>query len=177
MIKINLLPKKAQREAFKYDLFFFCFVLAVCVAMAGVIFVKNMVDIRTLKDNVATTKQSIAAMAPIYNEYLSIDKQKKELGQRLQVIDNIKEGRALAARILFDIPSITKENVWLKRFKKDEGVFELEGRSLENESVSDFVEALSKITYFKNVELRNVEDVTEDGIVVKKFLVQGSVGQ
>ena len=177
MIKINLLPKKVRREAFKYDLFFFCFVLAVCVAVAGVIFVKNMVDIRTLKGSIATTKQSIAAMAPIYNEYLSIEKQKKELGQRLQVIDKIKEGRALAARILYDIPSITKENVWLKRFKKDEGTFELEGRSLENESVSDFVEALSKIPYFKNVELRSVEDVTEDGIVVKKFLVQGSVGQ
>ena len=177
MIKINLLPKKAQREAFKYDLFFFCFVLAVCVAVAGVIFVKNTLDIRTLKGNIATTKQSIAALEPIYNEYLSIEKQKKELSQRLQVIDKIKEGRALAARILYDIPAITKENVWLKRFKKDEGVFELEGRSLENESVSDFVEALSKITYFKNVELRSVEDVTEEGIVVKKFLVQGSVGQ
>jgi type IV pilus assembly protein PilN len=177
MIKINLLPKKAQREAFKYDLFFFCFVLAVCIAVAGVIFVKNTLDIRTLKRNIATTKQSIAALEPIYKEYLSIEKQKKELSQRLQVIDKIKEGRALAARILYDIPAITKENVWLKRFKKADDTFELEGRSLENESVSDFVEALAKITYFKNVELRSVEDVTEEGIVVKKFLVQGSVGQ
>jgi len=177
MIKINLLPKKVRREAFKYDLFVFCLGLAVCVVLAGGIFVKNKFDIRALKGSIATATQSIVAMTPIYKEYLSIEKQKKELSQRLQVIDNIKEGRALAARILYDIPTITKENVWLKRFKKDEGVFELEGRSLENESVSDFVEALSKITYFKNVELRNVEDVTEDGIVVKKFLVQGSVGQ
>ena len=88
----------------------------------------------------------------------------------------MKAGRALAARILYDLPSIMRDNVWLKRFKKDGGLFELEGRSLENESIAEFVERLSKTPYYRNVELKNIEDVTEEGVVVKKFIVQGGVG-
>jgi type IV pilus assembly protein PilN len=114
-------------------------------------------------------------MEKFYKEYLSLEKQKKEMSTRIAVIGKIKEGRALAARIVYDLPSLAKERVWLKRFKKDEDRFDLEGRALENESVADFVEKLSKIPYAKNVELKSVEDVTEEGVLVKKFLVTGNL--
>ena len=176
MIHINLLPQKVRKEVFKSDLILFALLLVIAVVLSAAIYMANATTIAHLKNDVARTKASISSMEKFYKEYLALEKQKKELTARISLIEKIKEGRALAARILFDLPTLVKESVWLKRFKKDEERFDLEGRALENESIADFVERLSKIPYAKEVELKSVEDVTEEGIVVKKFLVQGSLG-
>jgi type IV pilus assembly protein PilN len=176
MIHINLLPQKVRKEAFKSDLILFALLLVIAFVLSAGIYVSNATAIAHLKNDVARTKASISSMERFYKEYLALEKQKKELTARISLIEKIKEGRALAARILFDLPTLVKESVWLKRFKKDEERFDLEGRALENESIADFVERLSKIPYAKDVELKSVEDVTEEGMVIKKFLVQGSLG-
>ena len=175
MIRINLLPKKVRKEALKSDLILFVLLLVIAFVTSAGIYLSNATQIVHLKTDVARTKQSIASMEKFYKEYLALEKQKKEMSARISLIEKIREGRGLAARILYDLPSLVKESVWLKRFKKDEDRFDLEGRALENESVSDFVEKLSKIPYAKDVELRSVEDVTEEGVLVKKFLVQGNL--
>ena len=77
--------------------------------------------------------------------------------------------------MLSDLSSIVKDNLWLKRVRKDDKKLEIEGRSTDNESVCDFVERLSKLPYLKDLELRSIEDVGEGGITVKKFLLDGSV--
>ena len=175
MIRINLLPKKVRKEALKSDLTLFLLLLVAAFVLSASIYLKNVAQIAHLKTDIARTKQSIASMETFYKEYLALDKQKKELSARISLIERIREGRGLAARILYDLPSLVKETVWLKRFKKDENRFDIEGRALENESVSDFVERLSQIPYAKDVELKSVEDVTEDGLLVKKFFVQGNL--
>jgi len=175
MIRINLLPRKAHKEALKSDLLLFLVLLALAFVVGAGLYFNNLRDIAQLKDELSKTKQSIASMETFYKEYLALEKQKKDMATRITVIEKIREGRAMSARIAYDLPSLVKESVWLKRFKKDEDRFDLEGRALENESVADFVEKLSKIPYAKNVELKSVEDVTEEGVLVKKFLVTGNL--
>ena len=68
-----------------------------------------------------------------------------------------------------------KESLWLKTFKKTENKFELEGRSVENEAISSFVESLSKVPYLNGVELKSVEDSAEGGLILKKFIIQGNI--
>ena len=106
---------------------------------------------------------------------MALERDKKEVTKRIGVINRIKEGRALVPRIFYDLSSIMKENVWLKKVVKDEGRIELEGRSLDNESICEFVERLSKLPYFTNIELKSVEDVNEANVTVKKFIVSGGV--
>jgi len=81
----------------------------------------------------------------------------------------------LAARTLYDLTSLVQEKVWLKSLKKTENRFELEGRSVENDAISGFVESLTKVPYLSGVELKSVEDSAEEGIVLKKFIIQGNI--
>ena len=104
-----------------------------------------------------------------------IQEAKKEIERRIQTLNQLKSGRALAARSLYDISSIIKEGVWIKSFKKTDNKFEIEGRSFVNESISDFIESLSKMPYIKNVELKNVQDVNEEGLTIKKFIITGNM--
>lgn len=175
MIKINLLPKKPIRAAFKYELHVFVLIIILNLLVLGLIYSINARQISNLKGNIERAKKEIASLDPIYKEYLSMEQEKKEIQRRIQAIDTIKKGRALAARTLYDLTSIVKESLWLKTFKKTENRFELEGRSVENEAISSFVESLSKVPYLSGVELKSVEDAAEEGLVLKKFIIQGNI--
>ena len=106
-----------------------------------------------------------------------MEQQKKEIERRMKAIDTIKEGRALSARILFDLTNIVKDNVWFRNFNKADDKFQIEGVSLENESIADLMEKLSKIPYMRNIELLNIED---DSFYVKDETdkpTKGTVGK
>jgi len=175
MIKINLLPKKPIRSAFKYDIHVFFLIIILNLLAIALIYSINARAISNLKSNIDKAKKEIASLDPIYKEYLAMEQEKKEIQRRIQAINTIKQGRALAARTLYDLTSNVKESLWLKSFKKTENKFELEGRSVENESISSFVESLSKVPYLSGVELKSVEDATEEGLVLKKFIIQGNI--
>lgn len=175
MIKINLLPQKPKKDALKLDLYLFLIVLFVTLLVFGGIYLKNAKDISTYKGMVQQVKQEISSLEGIYKEYLAMEKEKKEIKRRIAAIDQIKTGRGLAARILYDLSNLTKENVWITNFRKNENMFQLEGRSLENESISELIENLSKIPYIKDIELKNVQEVPEGMLRVKSFLITGKI--
>ena len=175
MIKINLLPKKPIRTAFKYEIHVLLLIVTLNLLTIGLIYSINARAISNLKTTIEQAKKEIASLDPIYREYLAMEQEKKEIQRRIQAIDTIKQGRALAARTLYDLTSIVKESLWLKSFKKNENRFELEGRSVENEAISSFVESLSKVPYLSGVELKSVEDAAEEGLILKKFIIQGNI--
>jgi len=175
MIKINLLPKKPIRAAFKYEIHVFFLIIILNLLAIALIYSINARSISNLKSDIERAKKEIARLDHIHREYLAMEQEKKEIQRRIQAINTIKEGRALAARTLYDLTSIVKESLWLKSFKKTENKFELEGRSVENEAISSLMESLSKVPYFSGIELNSVDDATEQGLVLKKFIIQGNI--
>ncbi len=175
-IKINLIPGKVRRRKERgFELHVLIGGLIFCVLLIGGVYVKNTRDVSRLRSQTVVLKQQEAALHAVYMEYQSLERDKKEINARLGVIEKIKEGRAVAPRILYDLSTLTKENVWLKRVSKDETKFFLEGRSIDNESICEFVESLSKLPYMTNVELKSVEDAAEGDATVKKFIVEAGV--
>jgi type IV pilus assembly protein PilN len=175
MIKINLLPQKTRKPLRRFQLYGVLLVFVLNLSILLGIYYSNVRGISQYQSAIGNAKKEIASLDKIYREYLQIQKEKKEIERRIKVIEGLKAGRALSARALYDLSSVIKERVWVKTFKKNNDAFEIEGRSMENESISDFVETISAIPYLRNVELKKVEDLTEDGMVIKKFLVQGTM--
>jgi type IV pilus assembly protein PilN len=176
MIRINLIPTTIRKKKeVDFELYLLAGTLVFTFLLMGAVYTKTARDITKLRTQTANVRMQVAAIQPALREYAALEKEKKEISKRIGVINKIKEGRALAPRILYDLSSIMKENVWLKKVVKDEARFELEGRSLDNESICEFVEGLSRLPYFSNVELKSVEDVSEADVTVKKFTVEGGV--
>lgn len=176
MIKINLLPtKKRERRGISLDPYVLLATLVISFALVGGFFFKNTRDIEQARNEIQSLRESAIALEPIKKEFLALQKDRQETSKKLAVIDRMKEGRTVPPRMLYDLSSLVRDNLWLKRLKKDDKKLEIEGRSVDNESVCDFVERLTKLPYLKDMELRSVEDVAEGGITVKKFVVDGSV--
>jgi len=176
MIKVNLLPyKKARTSTLKINIVTFVLMLIIGNILFWSIYLYNARDIGDYERNIRSARQELAKLQPFYQEYQRIQAAKKEIERRIKVVNELKAGRALAARSLYDLSTKMKEGVWLKSFKRKDDKFEMEGRSLVNESISDFMETLSSLPYMKNVELKSIQDVTEEGLVIKKFIVQGNM--
>ncbi|HRV23266.1 MAG TPA: hypothetical protein P5240_09680, partial [Syntrophorhabdaceae bacterium] len=111
MIKINLIPSQTEKTVFKEDLYLFIFITFLCFIAVGGFYYKNHLDITEQKKLIQNTKNEIASLQKIYKEFLAMEQQKKEIERRMKAIDTIKEGRALSARILFDLTNIVKDNV------------------------------------------------------------------
>jgi Tfp pilus assembly protein PilN len=176
MIKINLLPQEPHKNVFRFDFFLFLFITALTIAILGAVFFNNEQEIGRERDTIANMKKEIANLDRFYQEYMAVEKEKKEIQRRIQAIEALKKGRALAARTLYDLTDVVKDSLWLRNFRKNDNAFEFEGRALEAESISRLMESLSKIPYIKNVELKTVENVTDEGVEVKKFIIQGNIG-
>lgn len=175
MIRINLLPSPERKPKVVYDLYIFlALFLGVAIIISGILYLTQK-RIWALEKQISEKKSQIQSLEPIQREYLAMEREKKEIEQRLKVVDTIKKGRALPARILYDLSSIVKDTVWLKALKKAEGKLTIEACAMENESIADFVEQLIKLPYVRNVELVKVEEIIEEGLPVKKFLIVGEV--
>ena len=177
MIKINLLPVKRKRASTLTKDIRDLVILLVLVFIGFLLYYFMMLrpEITEHKLRVDSTKKEIASLQSIKKEYNEIEAAKKEIEKRIQTVNQLKSGRALAARSLNDISLIIKEGVWIKSIKKTENKFEIVGRSFVTESISDFIESLSKMPYIKDVELKNVEDVNEEGLTIKKFIITGNM--
>ncbi|MBP1748245.1 MAG: hypothetical protein H6Q52_784 [Deltaproteobacteria bacterium] len=176
MIKINLLPyKKTKTNALKANIVTFVLMLIIGNIFFWAIFLYNQREIHESERNIQSAKAEIASLQPIYQEYQRMQQAKKEIERRIKVVNQLRASRALVARSLYDLSITMKEGVWLKTFKKKGDKFEIEGRSLVNESISEFMENIARLPYMKNVDLKSIQDVTEEGLVVKKFIVQGNM--
>ncbi|WP_028893290.1 PilN domain-containing protein [Syntrophorhabdus aromaticivorans] len=175
MIKVNLLPKKPVRAAFRYDIYLFFLIVVLNFLIIASFYFFNHREASNYEAKIGAAKKEIASLNPIYQQYLSMEREKKEIQRKIQAIDGLKEGRALAARTLYDLSSQVKESLWLTSFKKTDNRFEMEGRSVENEAISSLMESLSKVPYMRAIELKSVQETTEQGIVLKKFVIQGNI--
>lgn len=176
MIKINLLPyKKKKASALRVNVVAFVLFLITGNIIFWGLFLLNEREIASYEREITSAKAEIATLQPIYQEYQRMQQAKKEIERRIKVVNQLKAGRALVARSLYDLSTTMKDGVWLKTYKKKGDKFEIEGRSMVNESISEFMETITRLPYMKNVELKSIQDVTEEGLVVKKFIVQGNM--
>ena len=176
MIKINLLPFKRKRAtSIGKDIRDLAILLVLGCIGFGIYYIGLNNKIDDCKSSIRDGEKKIEALKPFQTEYLQIQNAKKEIQKRLQTLKKLQTGRALAARSFYDLASSIKEGVWLKSIKKNSDKFEMEGRSFVNESISDFIEMLSKLPYIRSVELKSIQDVNEEGLTIKKFIITGNM--
>jgi type IV pilus assembly protein PilN len=174
MIKINLLPKAVLRKFPKrFGLYIFLLVLCLNMTLLAYLYTTNASDIGAYERAIESTQKEIGRLGHLRAEHKALNEAKQEIERRLLVINQLKQGRALSARVLFDLSSVIKETVWVKSIRRTEDQFEIDGRSVENDSISDLLDTLAKLPYVKSAELKRVEDIVEEGVTVKKFVIQG----
>src|SRR4051812_10217593 len=118
MIRINLLPVRQvkKREMGRQVLVLF----AAVVLLAAVVNYLWLDSLQKEKqrglDSIAETNKRIAELEKVIGEVNNINARKKELEDKLKVLDQLRKGRAGPVKFLDALSTATPQKVWVREF-------------------------------------------------------------
>jgi type IV pilus assembly protein PilN len=176
MIHINLLPVKAHRkkEAGKQQLYLF-----------GVLFMAGILgnyQWNNSRDNVyqerktklESTKREIEKLNQIIGEVKNITAEKKDLQEKLAILDKLKAAKTGPVKMLDELAQITPKKLWLTKIEEKSGSMQFDGVAASIDEVSEFMGALKKSAFFTNVELKKTTLKRTERLKLVDFQVNAS---
>lgn len=155
MIEINLLPhREAKRVADLRDSIGLL-VLGLVVVAGGIVFMNGQVQDNLANARIAVQQleSDIARYKPQEALVADFRRKKSDLEDKLEVIRGLDRARSGPVRMFDELASQTPERLWLTALSTEAGRIRLEGSSLDNGVVADFLRALNGSRYFANVDL------------------------
>ena len=178
MIEINLLPHREAKRVADLRESVSLLVLGI-VVLAGVGYVVDGRVDEDLSSSRAIAQQlqhSIARYKPQQAQVLAFKKKKSELQDKLDVIEGLDRARSGPVRIMDELAIRTPDRLWLTRLKTEDGRIELEGNSLDNGIVADFLRGLNGSDFFSNVDLvKTDEGKAVDGVQLVTFEISAEL--
>lgn len=164
MMEINLLPHREARRAADLRETVAVLLLGLVIVGGGIFFTDKSVknDLANAKLNVTQLEADIERYKPQQKLVKHFKKQKKQLQNKLNIIDSLEQARNGPVRILDELSNSVPDRLWLTAIKTKGKGIKLEGQSLDTGVVADFLRSLNASPFFVNVDL----DKTSRGKVV-----------
>ena len=185
MIRINLLSverpvaKAGRKFTFRVgekagQIAAFIVVIACGAYIAWDYFALRREDERLRQDLVAARAEK-ARLAPILEEVERFDARKKELQQRVALIEELRLNQPGAVHLLDQISRSMPDRLWLATMKQTGDDVQLDGRTSSLTALADFVANLEGSGYFaRPVEILSSEEEKADDNDLIKFSVKAT---
>lgn len=171
MIRINLLPVRVSRrqEAVRNELVLAGLVLAAVVVFLGGLQIVLMAQSSSLTTENAELDQQLKKKEAIRLEVEEMEKVRKDLEQKLAVIQQLNANRIGPVLLLSDLSDATPEKLQLTSLVEKGGVVKLTGLAVTHEVISQFMINIEKSKRFTDVGLSGVEQIENGGVKLKEF--------
>jgi len=155
MIRINLLPVKETERALgrRQQLSLVALGLVTTLLIMVIPYLIQGRKLSTLDARIETLTKEIQAMNLQVREVRDIDRLKKEVQTKLQIIQDLNRKRVGPARVLDDLSLAAPENLWLIDFNEVGSNATFTGLALDNETIAKFMRQLQASPYFHAVDL------------------------
>jgi type IV pilus assembly protein PilN len=155
MIEINLLPHREARRAADLKESVLLLVLGLLFIAGGVIFLNGQVadGLASSRATVLQLESDIARYKPQEAQVASFKNKKSSLEDKLEVIDGLDRARSGPVRMFDELAVQIPDRLWLTDLSTSSGQIRVEGLSLDNGVVADFLKGLNASDYFSNVDL------------------------
>ncbi|HVE85704.1 MAG TPA: PilN domain-containing protein [Myxococcales bacterium] len=159
MIRINLLPVRAvkKREMGRQVLVLGAGVLAITLVLNTVWYLGRNSTYSQNQERITATRARIAELEKVIGEVNNINKRKREVEEKLKVLDELRKGRSGPVRMLDALSTATPKKVWLKDFDEKANAVKLEGTAVSHDDVAEFMRALQNVVWTPKGMARLVE--------------------
>lgn len=179
MLRINLLPirqlkkrAKARNQVIGFAMIF----LAVLVAL-GFVGLIQVNRVETVQAAIAELQQEQNRLAPIIREVDELERQKKELQNKIDVIKKLRKESSLTVHVLDEVANIVdNDRVWLESLTQQGSSLQLKGVALDNQTVAQLMEELKKSDYITGVSLTSSTLKKVSDRPFKTFAISCTVG-
>jgi type IV pilus assembly protein PilN len=172
MLEVNLLPhREAKRIADLRE--------SVIVLLLGsllVMMIALMMDSRVsgqlerAEIRISQLESNILEFKPQQDQVAEFRAQKSDLEEKLGVIRKLDLARKGPVRVFDELAARTPDRLWLTQIVALDGRLFLEGNSLDNDVIADFLKSLGASEYLGNVDLiRTDGDTAVKGVRLVEF--------
>jgi len=173
MIKINLLLTRKEKKRVGIKKEFIVLIVSVVLLFVSFIIIQSQLD--KVKEEklaqISKTKKEIDDQKNQIKEINQAKESQKNFQDRLNVINSLRKGKSISARLLDEISIAKPEKIQLESLKKDGTKIGIEGVALDDETVANLMTNLRKSKVFKNVDLIVSEQIEQNKIRLKKFVL------
>lgn len=120
---------------------------------------------------ISETKKEIARYKSLAVEVTKAKEAQKVLQDKLNIINSLRKGKETPVRVLDEISVDKPEKLQLELMKKEGLKLAIEGIALDDETIVQFMTNLKKSKLFKNVDLIVSEQIEQNKIKLKKFIL------
>jgi type IV pilus assembly protein PilN len=120
---------------------------------------------------ISKTKREIDDQKAQIKDINQAKEAQKHFQERLNVINSLRKGKSISARLLDEISMAKPEKLHLESLKKEGKKLGIEGVALDDETVANLMTNLRKSKVFKSIELIVSEQTEQNKIRLKKFVL------
>ena len=106
------------------------------------------------QEEVAQAQRDVDALQAVIKEVEDYKRKKKNLGDKIAVINELKSNQRGPVRVMDYISRALPELLWLDRLKMNASTIEIEGRAFNPNAVANFMDNLDKVPEFKEPVLK-----------------------
>ncbi len=178
MIRINLLPRDEIHAESRLSLpnvgnFAPLVMVLVASVSIGAVYVHQSNQIKALNEIIVEEEAETRRLAPEIAKIKRLNKQRKDLNDRLDVITRLDSARYFRVHLMDELNRAMPDHMWLTRFENIGGdKYAVEGVTFSNFLVSDFLQNVTNSPYFSSVDLLVAEKGEIKDVKVVKFKAQ-----
>lgn len=173
MIKINLLLTRKEKKRAGIRKEFIVLVVSVALLFVSFIIIQSQLDKgkEEILAQISKTKKEIDDQKTQIKEINQAKESQKNFQDRLNAINSLRKGKSISARLLDEISIAKPEKIQLESLKKEGTKLGIEGVALDDETVANLMTNLRKSKVFKNVDLIVSEQIEQNKIRLKRFVL------
>lgn len=190
MVKINLLPKeeKAKRKvgipkpSIKMPTgvgnYLGIGLIIVIIIILALVHIRQRGAIKQLNVNIEETRQELRKLDEVVKLVKELDRKRKDLDARIEIIRGLNRGRFEKARFLYNLSSLIPDYCWIQDLEIKGNKISVKGITFSNQVIAEFMRKLQGEKTIQNVELINIaEEKVKEHSVMKFDLESNLISQ
>ena len=173
MIKINLLPVKEDKLIAEAKGFLAICVISIVVVIVLVVSNSSLLTKREeeSRERIAEADAEIAKLKSIMGEIQNLKDKKAKLQEKMDMIIKLQEQNIGPVRVLDELSlKIPSNKIWTDKLTIKGNKLDLDGKTLENQEVANFMKQLENSLFFSNINLKKVtKDKVVQGVTVLSY--------
>jgi type IV pilus assembly protein PilN len=178
MVKINLLPVRQvkKRELGRQVLVLMAAVLLLTLVLNFLWYNNRDGVAQHQAEQIADTSRRIAELEKVIGEVNNINKRKKEVEDKLKILNDLRKQRSGPVRMLDALSIATPKKVWLNQFTEQNNQVVLTGLAMTHDDVAEFMRSLQKVVWSPKGMARVIEAKRESKTVrVEVLAAEGTL--
>jgi type IV pilus assembly protein PilN len=174
MIRINLLPVKELRaEAMRQrEITIGAAVLGATALLLVSAYAHQSYQLNRLAKEFAALRAEILALNTKVKEVGDLQSKIKEFNSKHQVIADLNTKKTGPVAVMESLSAVTPARLWLTEFKEIGSKLTMSGFAADNQTVAEFLKALTATAFFRDVELVETSQGAHDVGAFKRFSIR-----